>query len=28
MPNGPARESERIPGVYVVSLRAFADDRG
>jgi dTDP-4-dehydrorhamnose 3,5-epimerase len=28
MPDGPARESERIRGVYVVPLRAFADDRG
>jgi dTDP-4-dehydrorhamnose 3,5-epimerase len=25
---GPARESERIRGVHIVPLRAFADDRG
>jgi dTDP-4-dehydrorhamnose 3,5-epimerase len=28
MPQGPARESQTIHGVYVVPLRAFADDRG
>ena len=28
MAEGPARESERIRGVYVVPMKAFADDRG
>ena len=28
MSSSPARESERIRGVYVVPLRAFADSRG
>ncbi|HEY7375378.1 MAG TPA: dTDP-4-dehydrorhamnose 3,5-epimerase family protein, partial [Polyangia bacterium] len=28
MSTGPARESERIKGVYIVPLRSFADDRG
>jgi dTDP-4-dehydrorhamnose 3,5-epimerase len=28
MSNGPARESDRIKGVYIVPLRSFADDRG
>ena len=28
MSDSPARESDRIRGVYLVPLRAFADDRG
>ena len=28
MSTGPARESDRIRGVYIVPLRSFADDRG
>jgi dTDP-4-dehydrorhamnose 3,5-epimerase len=28
MSSGPARESERIQGVYIVALKQFADDRG
>jgi dTDP-4-dehydrorhamnose 3,5-epimerase len=28
MSDDPSRASERIPGVYVVPVRAFADDRG
>src|SRR5215831_6293415 len=28
MSTSPARESDRIRGVYIVPLRAFADDRG
>jgi dTDP-4-dehydrorhamnose 3,5-epimerase len=28
MPDGPARESDRIRDVYIVPMRAFADDRG
>ena len=28
MSTGPARESDRIKGVYIVPLKSFADDRG